>query len=142
MATTFRADVVSGMTTMMLAFIAAHPTLIRRHFRMLPASVVTDLPCSFLDLRPEQINHVDGLRYRVMSPAVVVVFDPEENGETIDQMDTTTDLLVDHFTTYPHIVAGTIWDSMTVSDESLANNPGYVALRFTFANISIREGRT
>ena len=141
MATTFRADVVAGMTTMMTDFISAHPTVIRRHFRMMPASVVTDLPCSYLDLRPESINHVDGLRYRVMSPSVVVVFDNGENGETIDEMDPAVDLLVDHFTSYPHIVAGTIWDAMTVSEESLANNPGMVALRFTFSNLSIREGR-
>lgn len=139
--TTFRADVVAGMTTMMQAFIATNPTVIRRHFRMLPVTVITDLPCSYLDLRPESIQHVDGLRYRVMSPSVVVVFDNGENGETIDAMDTTVDLLVDHFTAYPHIVAGTVWDAMTVAEEPLANNLGMVALRFTFSNISIREGR-
>jgi len=142
MTTTFRADVVAGMTTMMQAFIAANPTLVRRHFRVLPESFTTDIPCSYLDLRPEQISHDSGLRQRLMSPSIVVIFDAADNGEVIDAMDTTTDLLVDWFTSYPHIVSGTVWDAMTVADESVPNNLGMVAVRFTFGNISILEGRT
>lgn len=140
--TTFRADVVAGMTTMMQAFIAIHPTLVRRHFRVLPESFTTDIPCSYLDLRPETISHVAGLRHRVISPSIVVVFDAGDNNEAIDAMDTTTDLLVDHFTSYPHIVTGTIWDAMTVNDESVPNNVGLIQVRFTFGNIEIGEGRT
>jgi len=140
--TTFRADVVAGMTTMMTAFIAAHPTVVRRHFRILPESFTTDIPCSYLDLRPETISHDSGLRERLMSPSIVVIFDAGDNFEVIDAMDTTVDLLVDWFTSYPHIVTGTIWDAMTVADEPVPNNLGMVAVRFTFGNISRLEGRT
>lgn len=143
MATTFRADVVAGMTTMMQAFIAAHPTNVAAHFRRKPPSTNNDMPYSYLDLRPETINHVSGLRERVLSPSVVVVFRLTDNAETADLEDTTTDLLVDHFTSYPHIVAGTIWDELTVSEESAPDgDTTQTAVRFTFGNISIHEGRT
>ena len=140
MATTFRADVVAGMTTMMTAFIAANPGVIQRHFRFLPPSFTTDLPCTYLDLRPESISHVSGLRERLMNPSIVAVFDDPENGQTVDTIDPAVDLLVDWFTSYPHIVPGTVWDAMTVAEESIDN--GMVAVRFTFGNISIHEGRT
>jgi hypothetical protein len=143
MTTTFRVDVVAGMTTMINAFIVANPTVILRHFRSRPPSAGTDLPFTFLDLRPEAIEHVSGLRYRTMSPSIVAVFQLTDNGETTDAQDAAVDLLVDHFTSYPHIVAGTVWDAMTVSDESLQDGESFfAAVRFTFGNISIREGRT
>ena len=139
MSTTFRADVVAGMTTMMNAFIAAHPTVVRRHFRFRPPSTNTDLPCSYLDVRPESIAHANGIRTRTMSPSVVVVFRLTSNDETEDVVDAATDLLVDHFTDYPHIAAGTVWDAMTVSDE---DDELGIAVRFTFGNLELIEGRT
>jgi len=143
MATTFRSDVVTGFGTMMAAFIAAHPTIILRHFRSRPPSSNTDMPFTFLDLRPEAISHVAGLRERLMNPSIVAVFRLTDNGETTTVQDAAVDLLVDWFTSYPHIVAGTVWDAMTVSDESLQDGETYfAAVRFTFGNISIHEGRT
>jgi hypothetical protein len=139
----FRVDMVAGVTTMMAAFIAAHPTIVVRHFRSRPASANTDMPFTFLDLRPETISHVSGLRERVMSPSIVAVFRLTENGETTDAQDAAVDLLVDHFTSYPHIVTGTVWDAMTVADETAADGEStFAAVRFTFGNISIHEGRT
>ena len=143
MTTTFRADVVAGMTTMMVAFIAANPTVIRRHFRRRPPSSNTDIPFTYLDLRPETITHVSGLRERLMAPSVVAVFQLTDNLQTADVQDTTTDLLVDWFTDYPHIVAGTVWDELTVSEEDAPDGEtSRTAVRFTFGNISIHEGRT
>lgn len=138
----FRRDVVAGFGTMMAAFVAAHPTVITRHFRSRPPSVNTDMPYTFLELRPEGVTHVSGLRYRVMSPSIVAVFRLTDNGETTDVQDTAVDLLLDHFTLYPHIVAGTVWDELSVSDEAAPDGDStFAAVRFTFANISIREGR-
>ena len=139
MTTTFRADLVAGMTTMMQAFIAANPTVIRRHFRVRPMSQTTDLPCSYLDLRPETVTHDSGLRIRTMNPSVVVVFGLTENAETIDAMDAAVDLLMDHLTSYPHIIAGSWWSSLTVSEE--AAEDGNIAVRFTFDALSFGEGR-
>lgn len=138
---TNRADLVNGINTMMAAFIAAHPTVVKRHFRTIPESFTTDLPCTFLDLRPETISHESGLRQRTMSPSIVAVFDLVTNAQTTDTMDPAVDLLVDHFTTYPHLVAGTVWDAMTVSEESVQGDPSVIAVRFTFGNVSISEGR-
>jgi hypothetical protein len=143
MATTFRVDVVTGFGTMMTAFIAAHPTVIRRHFRRKPPSSNTDIPFTYLDLRPETITHDSGLRQRLMSPSIVAVFQLTDNLETADTQDAATDLLVDHFTSYPHIVTGTIWDQLTVSEEAAPDGDTQrTAVRFTFGNISILEGRT
>ena len=125
------------------AFIAAHPTVIKRHFRRKPESSNTDIPFTYLDLRPESIIHVSGLRERVMSPSIVAVFQLTDNLETADVEDAATDLLVDHFTSYPHIVAGTIWDELTVSEEAAPDGDTQrTSVRFTFGNISIHEGRT
>jgi len=140
---TFRVDIVNGIGTMMTAFIAANPTVIRRHFRRRPPSTNNDIPYSYLDLRPEAISHVSGLRERVLSPSVVAVFAITDNLETADLQDAATDLLIDHFTTYPHLVAGTVWDAITVTEENAPDGlTDRTAVRFTFGNISIHEGRT
>ncbi len=141
MTTTARASIAAGVTTMMAAFIATNPTLIRRHFSERPTTFATDLPCSFLSARPETISHTSGTRERVFSPSVSVVWDGRT---TLADMDATVDLLVDHFTAYPHIVTGTIWDRMTVEDdrEVIGDGVSLPSVRFTFSNLSIREGRT
>ena len=141
MSTTFRVDLVAGFTTMMTAYIAANPTLLVRHHRSIPAQF-QDFPCSYLDVRPEKVTHMNGLRDRVASPSVVVVTRLTDNGETTDIHDRLVDSLLDWFTAYPHIVAGTVWDEMTVADEALGEDNQFVATRFTFLDISIAEGRS
>ena len=138
---TFRVDLVAGFTTMMAAYIAANPTLIKRHYRSLPAQF-QDLPCSYLDVRPERVSHAQGLRDRVTSPSIVVVTRLTDNGETTDIHDVLVDSLLDWFTSYPHIVTGTIWSDMTVADEAIGDDNQFVGTRFSFGNISIAEGRT
>ena len=137
MTTTFRRDIVAGVSSMMAAFIAANPTLLVRHFRSRP-EFDKDLPCTYLDLRPESITHSAGVRVRTTNPSVVLVTQLTESGETSDTHDLLVDYLVDHFTDYPHITAGTVWDSMSVADE--AEGP-FWATRFTFNDISNGEGR-
>lgn len=137
---TFRVDLVAGVTTMMDAYIAANPTLLVRHYRSIPAQF-QDLPMSYLDLRPEKVRHMNGLRDRITNPSIVVVTRLTDNGETTDIHDRLVDSLVDWFTGYPHIVAGTIWDEMTIADEPFGDDNQFVGTRFTFDNISIAEGR-
>lgn len=140
MTTTFRRDVVAGASTMMAAFITANPTLLVRHFRSRPEAFV-ELPCTYLDVRPETITHSNGVRVRTTSPSIVAVTRLTEAGETSDLHDTLVDYLVDHFTDYPHIAAGTVWDSMTVADEPTGEDNQFAATRFTFNDISNGEGR-
>jgi len=143
MATTFRADLVAGIGTCLDAFIAANPTLLRRRFRIRPPSFTTDLPCAYIDLRPETVGFDAGTRTRTFSPSVVVVDALTDNGETYDRLDLLTDALVEHFTDYPQFVAGTIWDRMSVGDEAEETGDGTVlaAVRFTFSNVSMQDGR-
>ncbi len=126
---------------MMLAFIAANPTRLRQHHDEKPAGFAGNTPCSYLSPRPEIISHDSGTRERVMSPSVTVV---KDGRQTVASFDSLVDLLVDHFTTYPHIVTGTIWDRMTVEDdrEEIGDGSSLPSVRFTFTNLSIREGRS
>lgn len=140
--TTFRVDLIVGMLAMLDAFIATNPTLLRRRFKVKPASFATEFPCAYIDLRPESISHANGVRDRVISPSVVIVDKLTENGETMDRFDVLVDALVDHFTAYPHLTAGTVWDRMTVSYEAQGPNNEFAGTRFTFENVSKAEGRT
>lgn len=144
MTTTFRSDIVAGMLTMVQAFITANPTQLKTVVRVRPMSLTGEFPRAYLDLRTESITHANGIRTRTMSPSVVVVDQLTSNDETLDRLDDLVDLLVDWFTGYPHIVTGTVWDAMTVSDESeeLAEGKPTAAVRFTFRNIELIEGRT
>jgi hypothetical protein len=126
---------------MMNAYIAANPTKLLRHYRSIPAQF-QDLPASYLDVRPETVSHANGLRDRVTSPSIVVVTRLTDNGETTDIHDILVDSLLDWLTSYPHIVAGTIWSDLTIADEAIGDDNQFVATRFTFGNISIAEGRT
>lgn len=138
MPTTFRQNVVAGLVVILEAYKAANPTLLRRVFDVRPQSPVNDLPYAYVSLRPETITHASGVRVRTMNPSVVVVDALASNGETYDRFDVLVDGLVDQFTSYPHIVANTIWDRMTVAEE---DEPGHAAVRFTFENVEIIEGR-
>ena len=141
--TTFRSDLVAGMGTMLSDFITANPTLLRRYFRIRPPSFTTDLPCAYIDLRPEEVAYTQGTQTRTISPSIVIVDQLTDNGETYDRLDSLTDALVDHFGAYPSIVNRSIWDRMTITDEQEDNGDGTVlaAVRFTFQNVSQMDGR-
>lgn len=147
MATTARADIVAGFGTMMAAFIAANPSLLRRHFRIRPESLNKDLPCSFLDVRPELVSYTAGVQRRVFSPALFVVDRLTENGETLDRADVIVDALVDFIGGYGgqfggHITASTVWSSMRISDDVIEDGDTRLwAVRFEFPDLTIAEGR-
>jgi hypothetical protein len=143
MATTFRSDIAGGLHTILLAFVAANPTLLRRAFRARPASWTTDLPAAWVEVRNEAITHDAGVRTRTMQPTVLVVDRLTDNTETMDRMDDLVDALLDHFTANPHITPNTVWDQLAISDETeqLTDGSWVSAVRFTFGNVSAREGR-
>lgn len=143
MVTTFRSDIASGLLTILEAFITANPTLLRRAYRARPASWNTDLPAAWVETRNEVVAHDSGVRTRTMTPSVLVVDRLTDNTETMDRMDDLVDALLDHFTASPHITTTTIWDALSVTDETeqLPDGSWVTAVRFTFGNVSIREGR-
>jgi hypothetical protein len=142
MPTTFRSDVAVGILAVLNAFIAAHPTLLLRAYRARPENVTVDMPAAFIDARPESVTHDSQIRTRLMSPSVVVVRAYTDNPETMTAFDTLVDLLVDAFTAQPQFAAGTMWDTFTVADEEYEIGEYlYPAVRFTFADVTIMEGR-
>jgi hypothetical protein len=143
MATTFRTDVASGLVTVLEAFKTANPTLLRSVHRARPEGFTGDYPIAFVEGRSEQIFHTSGIRDRTMAPSVAVVGDGGLNAEHMATFDALVDALVDHFTLYPHITPGTVWDRMTVEDyaEEIGDQLR-PAVRFTFGNLSIQEGRS
>lgn len=139
----FRVDLVAGVGTMMAAFIVANPTLLKRHFRSRPPSLNTDLPCSYLDLRPEDVHYAQGVRDRTLTPSIVFVDHLTENGETTDRMDALVDAFAEHLDLYAHVIPGTVWSDGTWTDESqeLGDGKPAAATRFTFGPLSKTEGR-
>lgn len=142
MPTTFRTDQVTGIVAVLDGVKAAHPTLLLAAYPARPEGL-PDLPCAFVENRPETIRHDSGTRTRTMSPSVIVVRRPTDNRETMLAFDALVDILVDAFTASPQFAPNTIWSDMTVSDEDYPVGDDYIlpAVRFTFPNVSIMEGR-
>ena len=143
MTTTFRTDVADGLMTILGAFQAAHGDLLRTYFRARPTSMVNDQPYAYINNRKEVIRHTQGTRIRTMNPEIIVVSSLVDPTTTASEFDELVDLLVDHFTDYPHVTTGTVWDDMTVVDdlEELPDGSYRYSARFQFSDISIMEGR-
>lgn len=143
MPTTFRADIVDGIMSVLNAYCTAHPTQLVRAYASKPLNVAAgDLPAAYVDLRNEVITHSEGVRVRVMSPTIVIVDRAIDNIETGDRMDPLIDGLVDAFTATPQLSATTIWDRMEVRDIPVEiGEYEYAGVRITISDITIREGR-
>ena len=144
MTTTFRTRIGDGILAVLDAYKAAHGDDLRRTSRARPANIAaTDLPAAFIDSRPETVKHDQGTRTRIMSPSVVVVRRPTDNLADMAAFDALVDGLMDAFTAVPQFAPDTIWSDMSVADEEVVVGDFYYpAVRFTFPNISIMEGRT
>jgi hypothetical protein len=140
---TFRNDIAAGLLTILQGFAVANPTLVHSTFRSRPPSLDVDLPTAFVETRPETVAHANGIRTRTMNPSVTFVDRLTDNNETMTRMDVLVDAAMDYFTANPHITPSTVWDALTTTDLSL-NDGGsmFLAVTFTFGNISIIEGRT
>lgn len=146
MATTFRVDTRAGIVTAVDAFIATNSTMLAVVHTSRPTRFSGDMPFAYVDLLGEEITHDSGTRTRTLQPSVVVVSRPLENAQQTAAWDLLVDALVDHFTDYAHISPNTIWDAMTVTDESeeIESEQGvrtFPAVRFRFNNVSAMEGR-
>lgn len=147
MATTFRADTRAGLVTMGEAFVAANPTMLRKMHAVRPTSFAGDIPFAYAELLAEAATHTAGTRERVLSPSIVLVGRPLDNEQSVSEFDALVDAFADHATSYAQFSANSIWDQWTVTDESeeVQTAPDsvrtYPTVRFTFTNVSLREGR-
>jgi hypothetical protein len=138
-----RQDLVAGITTMMDAFILANPTLLARHFRTRPESAVTDWPCSWLDLRPEEVHYDSAMRDRTFNASIVFVVGQGDNDQQMTLLDSIVDAFMDHLDSYPRILSGSAWSDGSWSEESipLSDDTSTPAVRWTFAPILSKRGR-
>ena len=140
-ATTFRNDIAAGIYAVLNTYATANPDRLQRAYRARPTGL-PDLPAAFIDSRPERVTHGESIRTRTMAPTVVVVRNASDNLEDAEAFDILVDALVDAFTASPQFATGTIWDEMTVADEEYPVGDYLLpAVRFTFGDITIMEGR-
>jgi len=138
-----RQDLVTGVTTMMAAFSAANPTLLARHFRARPSSAVTDWPCSWLDLRPEDVHYDSAMRDRTFNASIVFAAGLGDNDQMMALLDSIVDAFTDHLDSYPHILTGSAWSDGSWSEEAipLGDGTSTPGVRWTFAPILSKRGR-
>jgi hypothetical protein len=143
MTTTFRQDTVAGIKSILDSFMAANPSMLRETFRVQPSGLIRPTPFAFVELRPEEITHDAGTRERVMSPSIVVVDRWTENDEVMARFDALVDALVDHITAHPHIATGIVHNGRMTVEDSLeqVGEASFIAVRLTYRDISITEGR-
>lgn len=141
-ASTVRTDLRAALVTMLNAFTAANPTLLKRTFPVRPASTVSDLPFAFIDLGAETTPYDNSIRTRSYAPGFVVVDALSDNAEAVARMDGTIDLLVEYMTTYPpigHLIPGSSWSSLSVTELDVAE--GTYAVRIAIADFQKPEPR-
>lgn len=145
-----RTDLTTGLLTMLNAFQAANPTLLRHVFRTRPPTLVTDTPCVYIDLRPENITYDNSIRDRILSPSVVFVDRFTDSGELSDRLDVLVDAFIDHLDNYAHLTGtGTtlnnVWSKATIAQEAEqfgGDPPAYAAAtRVTLNDVLYKEGR-
>lgn len=143
MTTTFRKDTRAGLYGLLTGFKAANPSMLGSALTARPEGFTGDYPIGFVESQPEQISHTAGVRTRLMTPTISIVAEKALNAEEQDAFDLIVDAFLDYCTANPHIVTGTIWDRMAVEDYDEAIGEQYrPAVRFTFGNLTIQEGRT
>lgn len=146
---TARVEVVTRLQTILTAFEAANPTLLRRHFKVRPPSLVTDLPCAYIDLRPYTVAYMNSTRDIVMSPSIVFVDRLTDNGETMERFDILVDTFTEFLDDYPYLAAGNaVWSNSTWVDESETlgrpedGQAPAAAARVTFNDVLYKSGRS
>jgi hypothetical protein len=122
---------------------AANPSLLLRAYRARPEGF-PDLPCAYIDGRPEAIQQDSGIRTRIMAPQIVIVRRITNNDEAMAAFDTLVDIVVDAITANPQFATGTIHrGTFTIADEDAPyGDYDLAAVRITLTDISIMEGRT
>lgn len=143
--TTFRQDVNDGIASVLVAFQAANPSLLRVVYTERPASLAAgELPAAWIDSQPETIKHANGIRTRTQRPVVGIADRAPEAEEFSDRINYLVDALVDAFTAAYHAVSGTSILQMTgIEDIDIPEGAVHLSgVQFTFGETAVAEGRT
>lgn len=145
---TARTEIVAGLLSMLASFQASNPTLLRRSFRSRPPSLVTDLPCAYIDVIPETVSYDNSIRDRILSPSIVFVDRLSDNGEVTDRFLTLVDTFGEFLDHNPYLASGNaVWSDGAWSTESATlggdgDPPNATAARFTFTNVLFKSARS
>jgi hypothetical protein len=145
--TGFRQAIQSGIKTLVAAFAAANPTIVRsvRTFRPTSFAGSTSLPVFYMGNLDETITHDQGIRTRTFSGFSCYLVDQLGTiDDSNDRMNFAADVLADLFTSNVHAVSGaSIFQHVaTLDTEESDKGILYPALEFQFAETKIAEGRT
>ena len=139
-------------------FITARPDLLKRRFSVRPETLVTDLPCAYIDLQTSTVHYDSGIRDQIFQPSIVFVdrlADNEQSSDAFDLLvDTFTDFMATNNMTYAYLTktaAGVrsngVWSRGTWTDEqqNFGSPDGSVApavaARLTFNDVLVKDGR-
>jgi hypothetical protein len=151
-------DIIAGMLGLLDDYIAANPTLLRRRFNVRPPTLVTDLPCAYIDYATqatETIHFDAAMRDRTPSPSIVFVDRLTDNSEVETRFYTLIDSFTEFLNTNTNVYVklaltnGTringVWSDATWSQflEQLGGDPPApaVAFRLTFNDVLFKESR-
>jgi len=112
---TFRADLITHLTTVANSYRTANPTKLRRVFTARPGSF-GEMPCTFIGSRSETSTEDAGIVLRVITTTLVCVDTFGDNEQLSDRMDVLVDGLasalrtasVAHVTAQPGVEGGII----------------------------------
>lgn len=142
--TTFRADVVAGLVTVLTSYRTSNPSLLRGIYSARPDGPAFEKPCAYIGNRGESVRVDSGIMTRTLTPEVVLLDTFPVNEETLDRMDILVDDLVEAFVEAPHAAGANtvIGSTFTVTDTEIAMGDAvYRAVVFTFADALDQEGR-
>jgi hypothetical protein len=144
--TGFRQALQSGIASVVTAFAAANPTIIRSIRTVQPLSFANvELPCFFIGDMSESIAHANGIRQRAFSGFSAYLVDALGSiDESNDRMNFAADVLTDLFTANYHAANGrSIVEHTATNDTEISDRKGevYPALQFQFGQSEVAEGR-
>lgn len=144
--TGFRQAIQSGLLTVLQAFAAANPTILRMVMTVRPRSLTTaDMPLFYLGDMNETIDTSQGHRTRTFSGFAGYYVDTMgEQIESNDRLNFAADVLADLFTDNFHAANGrSLFAHVGTNDTEIEDNSArYPALEFLFGPTEITEGRT
>lgn len=142
----FRQAIQSGVVTIMTAFSAANPTIVRSVRTVRPRTFTTaDLPVFFVGDLNEDVTTSQGTRQRKFSGFSAYLVDfLGEQAESNDRMNFAADVLLDYFTRKLRAASGSSNLQVVAIHDTEFDEGGvrYPALEFVFGETLVLEGRT